>query len=205
MVAHTLLAALTFVVAVTAAPSSKRGPSAPSLSSWHGISSLSGFDNFYGEDNFSSVHNTQTVVVEHSETEVCHSVDVTIIQQQLAVVQEFVKKMITEEICEVETQTIVFSQYLSSISSFSDDLRRHSSKQVGYDSSISGLIGHIHDSNGNVVSNNLGFSGSSVGSHTTVVGGSNWSGSSSPSSVNSAFQAAQAASSASGSSALNGL
>jgi len=163
-----------------------------SFDNWGGISSLSGFDNFYGSDNFAGEISSQTVV-EQSEEVVCHSESVEIIQQRLLVLQEMAKRIITEQICEVETQTIVFQQFSASLGSFSSDLGRTSGRHVGYDSGISSHLGSIVNSDGSLSSNDLGFSGQSCGSQTVVPSGSNWNSSSSPASVGSALSAAQAA------------
>jgi len=163
-----------------------------SFDNWGGISSLSGFDNFYGSDNFVGEISSQTVV-EQSEEVVCHSESIEIIQQRLLVIQEMAKRIITEQICEVETQTIVFQQFTASFSSFSDDLRRTSGRSVGFDSGISSHFGDIVGSDGSLTSNDLGFSGQSAGSQTVVPSGNNWNAQTSPSSVGAAFDATQAA------------
>lgn len=82
----------------------------PSFNSWNGISSLDNFDNFYGCDDFSHSTYTQTVVKQDSSL-VCHSESIEIIQQRLAVLQEMAKRIITEQVCEVETQVVVFEQF----------------------------------------------------------------------------------------------
>lgn len=73
------------------------------FSNWHGISSLDGFDNFYGIDNFDSSLNVQTVT---SSELVCSTVSIDIVQQQLAVLIENMKRVLLQQICEVETQTM---------------------------------------------------------------------------------------------------
>jgi len=100
----------------------------PSFNNWGGHASLSNFDNFYGVDNFDGSHFSQSVVetVEHEQTLVCHTEQIEVIQQRLVVLQEMAKRIITEQICEVETQTIVFEQFHSSLGGFSSDLRRSS-------------------------------------------------------------------------------
>jgi hypothetical protein len=59
------------------------------------MSSLDGFDSFYGEDDFAHSHNWNQVVVKQGEDLVCHSEEVTIIQQRLAVIQEMAKKCVS--------------------------------------------------------------------------------------------------------------
>jgi len=166
-----------------------------SFDNWGGFSSLSGFDNFYGEDNFSGEVSTQ-VTVDESEEEsvvVCQSLSVTIIQQKLLVLQEMARQIITEQICEVETQTIVFQQYLASVSSFSDDIMHTSSLSAGYDSSIVSHYNDLYNSDGSLSTYDLGFSGSAAGQSLVVPSGTNWNPSTSPSSVQSAYNAAQSA------------
>lgn len=192
-----LLAASIFASALAAPSNLMRRSPYVSLDTWGGFHSLDNFDNFYGVDNFVGISKSVTVVQQESET-VCHSVDVSIIQQQLAVIREYVKKIVTQQICEVESQTIVFSQFQAHMSSFHDDLRRTSNRQVCYDDSIASHITEIHDSEGELVSHDFGFQGSDIGTHSIVVGGGNWNADSSPHSVGNAFSSAQYASFASG-------
>jgi len=163
-----------------------------SFNNWGGISSLSNFDNFYGSNDFSH-HNMNQVVVKQDSELVCHSETVTIIQQRLAVLQEMAKKIITEQICEVETQTIVFQQYYSSLGGFSHDLTRSSGRHSGYDNSIASHYSDFYNSDGSLSTYDFGFSGSDVGSN-YYVPTDNWNQNSSPSSVGSAYQASEAAS-----------
>jgi len=196
--------AVSFVSLVALATSAAAGPLAlrpafelstrtlnfPSLSHWGGFSSLDNFDNFYGSDNFDGSHSSQVIIKKEKEV-VCHTQKIEIIQQQLVVLQEMAKRIITEQVCEVETQTIIFKQWHSSLSRFSYDLRRMSGHQVGYDSHISSLYGSLLNSDGSFSGHDLGFSGHDVGSQTVVVGGSNWNDQSSPARVHDAFTAAQ--------------
>jgi len=175
-----------FATSAFAAPTVKRTSYSPvSFDNWGGFSQLSGFDNFYGEDNFSGFHNTFTE--SESQTVVCHDQSVEIVQQQLVVLREYAKRIVTESFCEVEVQTVVWSQFVSGFHDFSSDLLRQSGRSVGYDSSISSHIGSIHDSSGNPDYSDLGFEGSSVGSNLIVPTGNNWDSSSSPVSVGSAY------------------
>jgi hypothetical protein len=169
-----------------------------SFDNYDGLSSMSGFDSFYGSENFRGSFTTHVTVVEDESEVVCHSESIEIIQQRLLVIQEMAKRIITEQICEVETQTIVFEQFYSSMGSFSSDLLHHSGRSVGYDSGITSHYGDLESSDGSLTSDNLGFSGSSVGSQYVVPGGSNWNSQTSPGSVGNAYSAAQSAISASG-------
>jgi len=163
-----------------------------SFDNYGGISSFNGFDNFYGSDNFVGHFSSETVV-ENEQEVVCHSESVVIIQQRLLVLQEMAKRIITEQICEVETQTVVFEQFHASLGSFSGDLRRTSGHNVGFDSGISSHFGDIVSSDGSLSTDDFGFSGSSLGSQYVVPSGSNWNPSTSPASVGAAFSAAKSA------------
>ncbi|KAK6981039.1 Amidohydro-rel domain-containing protein [Favolaschia claudopus] len=164
-----------------------------SFDHWGGYSSLDGFDNFYGSDDFSHFHNFNQVVVKQDSELVCHTEQIEIIQQRLAVLQEMAKKIITEQVCEVETQTIVFQQYYASLGGFSHDLTRSSGRHVGYDNSIVSHYGDFYNFDETLSTHDFGFSGHDIGSN-YYVPSSNWNQDSSPSSVGSAYQAAQAAS-----------
>jgi len=186
-------AVATFSSSAVAAPTLKRTSFSPvSFNNYGGYNSMSHFDDFYGVDNYSGFHNT--ISESHEEEHVvCHSQTVEIIQQQLVVLREYAKKIVTEQICEVEVQTVVFSQFVSGFHDFSSDLMRQSGRSVGYDSSIASHIGSIHDSDGSINSHDLGFHGSDVGSDFVSPSGSNWDDSSSPSSVGNAFNLASSA------------
>jgi len=151
---------------------------------------LSNFDNFYGSDNFSGSSFSQTIVEQQQEV-VCQTERIEIIQQRLVVLQEMAKRIISEQICEVETQTIVFEQFHSSLGSFSNDLRRFSGHQVGYDQSISSHFNDIVSVDGSLSTHDFGFSGHDVGSHTIVPHGSNWNSVHSPITVGHAFASTQ--------------
>jgi len=171
---------------------SRGGPSG-SFNNWGGFSSLDNFDSFYGADDFSHSHNYNQVVVKQDSSLVCHSETITIVQQRLAVLQEMAKKIITEQICEVETQTIVFQQYYSSLGGFSHDLGRSSGRSAGYDNSVVSHYGDFYNSDGSLSNSDFGFNGSDIGSNYYVPTGSNWVDSSSPGSVGNAYQCAQGA------------
>jgi hypothetical protein len=191
-----LFVAVALATGVTSAPAYKSNAIAArgqSFNNWGGISSLSNFDNFYGSDDFAHTSSFNQVVVKQDSELVCHSEQVVIIQQRLAVLQEMAKKIITEQICEVETQTIVFQQYYASLGSFSHDLTHSSSRHAGYDNSIVQHYGDFYNSDGSLSNYDFGFSGHDIGSN-TYVPTNNWNQGSSPSSVGSAYQAAQAAS-----------
>ncbi|KAJ7593077.1 hypothetical protein C8J56DRAFT_780192 [Mycena floridula] len=152
---------------------------------WNGQSSFDGFDDFYGVDNFSGSHFTQTIV--QDKELVCHTQQITIIQQRLLVIKELAKRIISEQICSVETQTVVFEQFHASLGSFRGDLRHVSGNHVGYDSHIASHFGDIFGSDGSFSTSDFGFTGHDLGSSTVTVGGSNWNDATSFESVNSAY------------------
>ncbi|KAG6909122.1 hypothetical protein DXG01_001874 [Tephrocybe rancida] len=158
-----------------------------SFNHWGGFSSMDNFDNFYGSGNFDGSQHSSQTVVDHL---VCHTQQIEIVQQRLVVLQEMARRIITEQICDVETQVIVFEQHHSSLGGFSHDLRHNSGHQVGYDSNIASHFGSIVNSDGSLSNNDWGFTGNDVGSHTVIQTGSNWVDSSSPSSVSNAYNAA---------------
>jgi hypothetical protein len=165
-----------------------------SFDNYGGFSSLSGFDNFYGDSNFDNSHFSQSsITVVKSQEEVCHSESITIIQQRLLVLQEMAKQIISEQICEVESQTIVFEQFHSSLHGFSRDLRRDSGRDVGFDSSLTSHFSNFYNSDGSLSTDDWGFSGSDLGHNYVVPSGSNYEGSHSFSSVANAYKAARSA------------
>jgi hypothetical protein len=165
-----------------------------SFDNYDGISSFNGFDNFYGVDNFSGFVSSQ-VVVEQQEEVVCQSISIEIVQQRLLVLQEMARRIITEQICEVETQTVVFQQFVSSCSQFSSDLLRTSGRHVGFDSNIVSHFGSIVNSDGSLSTDDLGFCGLEAGQSIVVPTGNNWDSTTSPSSCGNAYSAALSASS----------
>jgi len=146
---------------------------------------MDNFDNFWGVGNFDGSRYNQILVKDHEL--VCHPQKIEIIQQRLTVIREFVKKIITETICDVETQVVVFEQFHSGLGSFKGDLRRVSSRHVGYDRDIVSHYSNIIGQDGSVSTDDWGFSGADVGKSTVVVDGCNWDDSKSYLSVNSAY------------------
>ncbi|KXN88276.1 hypothetical protein AN958_07735 [Leucoagaricus sp. SymC.cos] len=163
-----------------------------SFNNWGGLGSFGNFDGFYGVDNFDGSAHFSQVVVQQQQV-VCHTQAIEIIQQRLLVLQEMAKKIITEQICEVETQTVVFEQFHSSLGNFRGDLSRSSGHAAGYDQGIASHFGSICNSDGSLSNSDLGFKGTDCGSQTVVVGGSNWNNNSSPASCGAALSAAQSA------------
>jgi len=157
-----------------------------SLDNWGGHESLKGFDNFYGVDNYSGyLHEVN--VVPHEEL-VCHQKEIVIVQQRLLVIKEWAKKIITELVCDVETQTFVFEQWHGSLGHFSADIRHlDGSHPVGYDSKIVEHFPKLWNDN----YENWGFSGSDYGKNYYAPSGYNWKDDSSPSSVHDAWVVSQ--------------
>ncbi|KAF8968108.1 hypothetical protein BDZ97DRAFT_1916332 [Flammula alnicola] len=165
-----------------------------SFDNYGGYQSLSGFDNFYGSNNFDNSQFSESSITIVKEQElVCHSQSIEIIQQRLLVLQEMAKRIITEQVCEVETQTVVFEQFHSSLHGFSRDLRRFSGRGVGYDSGIASHFSSFYNSDGSLSTSDFGFSGHDLGSSYVVPTGSNWNDAHSHVSVNSAYSAARSA------------
>lgn len=102
-------------------------------------------------------------------------------------------RVLLEQVCEVEVQTIVVQQASSVISSFSNDVSRESNRSAAYDSQISGLLSQIYNSDGSLNNNDLGFKGYQVGNSSVVVSGDNWNDSTSPDSVKKAKDLAKKA------------
>lgn len=179
---------------------SNSGLSSFSLDNWGGFDCLSNFDSFYGSDNFCGNLNSQTVL---SETVTCESQSIDIVQQQLAVLTEFAKRVVLTQVCQVEVQTIVWSQFVSSVSSFSSDLRHVSGRSIGYDSHVASFISDLVDSSDNIVDKDFGFSGTDIGSQLIAPTGFNWVSGSSEVSVQQALIATQVSQLSSTSSFVN--
>lgn len=102
-------------------------------------------------------------------------------------------RIITEQVCEVETQTVVFEQFHSSLGLFSHDLRRTSGLHAGFDAGITSHFSDFFEEDGSLSTDDFGFSGHDVGSNTVIIGGSNWDAETSPASVAFAYSASRSA------------
>jgi len=175
-----------------------------SLSSWGNLPGLSGFDSFYGSNNFCGNNNQQVVL---QQTVSCQSEAIVEVQQQFAILQEFAKRVLLEKVCEVETQTIVWSQYISSLQSFSSDFSHVSGRSIGYDSVIASHISDLVDSSDNIITTNYGFQGLDIGSNLICPEASsyNWQSGVSQISVQAAQFVSQSAIIASHSSSVSSL
>jgi len=163
-----------------------------SLANITSVPSLSGFENFFGPGNFNGNKNQQTVI--QQKTVQCQQQDITLVQQRLTVLRELVKKVVVQQVCEVEVQTTVLTQLKSGIESFTQDVRHVTTRQVSFDESIASMVSQIQDSLGNLSGHDLGFSGSDVGNSSVVATGSNWNDQTSPASVGAVYNASMAAS-----------
>jgi len=169
------------------------GNSSVSFNNWNNISALQGFDDFNGQGNFDGSRNTQTIVIKEVETQ-CQTVQIEIVQQKLAILQELVKRIITEQICDVQTQTIVLAQHNGALQVFSDDIQRKTvTRQIGYDESVAQKITTLVNSDGSLSANDAGFKGSDIGNNTVVPTGNNWQNDTSPALVQAALAAATSA------------
>ncbi|KAJ7035017.1 hypothetical protein C8F04DRAFT_1346343 [Mycena alexandri] len=158
-----------------------------SFSNWNNISALQGFDDFNGQGNFNGKNNGQKIVIQEVETK-CETI--TIVQQKLAILQELAKRIITEQICDVQTQTIVLAQHNGALEVFRDDIQRKVvTKQVGFDQQIASKFSSIVNTDGSLSVDDAGFKGSDIGQNLVVPTGNDWDNSTSPALV----QAAQAA------------
>jgi len=162
-----------------------------SFNNYGGSNAMSGFDDWYGKGDFAHYKHFSPVVVSQSTPElVCHSEKVKIVQQRLAVLQEMAKRIITEQVCEVESQTVIFQQYYASLGGFSHDMTRNSGRPVGYDHNIASHYESIWNSDGTLSNYDFNFTGTDIGSN-YYSPSSNWDQNKSPSSVGSAYQQAQ--------------
>ncbi|TFK40340.1 hypothetical protein BDQ12DRAFT_576411, partial [Crucibulum laeve] len=159
-----------------------------SLNNFGGISSLDRFDDFFGIGNFDGHRNNEIFVQERL---VCRRKDIKVIQQQLVVLQELAKRVILEQICEVEAQVIVLSQVRNRFRNFGHDLRRLNGRKPGFDAQIARQAIHLLNSDNSLNIFDLGFLGSDVGKSTIFVEGSNWDDVSSPEKVLRAEEAAK--------------
>lgn len=163
----------------------------PSLSSWGGHKSLDRFDDFYGQGRFDVSQFKETVI--QKQEIVCRTQQIEIIQQRLVILQEMAKRIISEQICEVETQTIVLEQFHSSVGSFHKGISRDDGHRFGYDQDlINSHFGNFFESDGRLSTHDFGFKGHEVGRNGFIVpNGSNWNDNSSHKSISDARSAAR--------------
>ncbi|KAJ7104187.1 hypothetical protein B0H15DRAFT_942193 [Mycena belliarum] len=170
-----------------------RDNSSISFNNWNNISALQGFDNFNGQGNFNGRKNGQNIVVKEVQTQ-CQTVQINRVQQKLVILQEIAKRIITEQICDVQTQTIVLRQHNGALEVFRDDIQRKTvARQVGFDEQIASKLSTIVKDDGSLSADDSGFSGSDVGKNLVVPQGNNWNDASSPALVQAALDAATSA------------
>jgi len=150
-----------------------------SFNNYNGISALQGFDNFYGSDNFDGSNNQQVIVIQETETQ-CEVVKIEIIQQKLLILQEIAKRIITEQICSVDTQTIVIAQHNGGLEVFRKDIQRKTNKQVGYDQEVASKYNTLFNQDGTLSSADGNFTGEDVGKNLIVPAGNDWNTTTSP-------------------------
>ncbi|KAF8733992.1 hypothetical protein RHS02_07282, partial [Rhizoctonia solani] len=153
------------------------------------------FDDFFGVGNFAGNLN-QVTIIEQQQQLVCRSIDLIRVRQQLAVIQEFAKQIILQQICEVEIQTVIIQQLNSQFVNFGRNVRRVDGGGIvpSFDIVVAQKITEITQvisRGGNLADLNLGFLGSDIGHNSVRIGGSNWNDTSSPRSVGDAYQAAE--------------
>lgn len=166
-----------------------------SFDNFGGLASLNGFDNFFGQGNFHGGLNQHLLV----QQQVCQVSPVNIVQQHLAIVAEYAKQIILTQSCEVEAQTLLFTQWLAGLTSWGNDLRRINGIVPTFDSSIANQIVNVVKVDPitqiqSINTNDFGFFGSQIGGHAVTVLGHNWVNEHSPQNVgfvwNSAISAA---------------
>jgi len=151
-----------------------------SFSNFDNNPSLKGFDDFNGAGNFFGNRNDQTVVIKQVQTQ-CQDVQIQIVQQRLAILREMAKKVITEHICNVETQTIVLAQHNGHLEVFRKDIQRKTvARQIGFDEQVVSKFNEIINQDGTLSTSDAGFSGRDVGKNLVVPAGNDWDNASSP-------------------------
>ncbi|KAJ7903538.1 hypothetical protein B0H14DRAFT_945714 [Mycena olivaceomarginata] len=164
-----------------------------SFNNYNNISQLQGFDDFNGKDNFNGGRNDQTIVIKEVEKK-CEVVKIEIVQQKLAILQELAKRIITEQICDVQVQTIVLQQHNGALQVFRDDIQRKTvTRQVGFDEQVASKFSQVVKEDGTLSVDDNGFSGSDVGKNLVVPSGNNWDDSTGPARVQAALDASESA------------
>ncbi|KAJ8072517.1 hypothetical protein AAF712_011190 [Marasmius tenuissimus] len=196
---HFLAGLFLFVSAVLAGPISSPLPAQSDLDTtpvgfndWQGFSQLDGFDDFRGVDNFDGSQNAQVVVIQQQQ-QVCQTRQIQIVQQRLVILQEMAKRIVTQQICEVEVQTIVLEQFQSGLRVFQQDVQRVTTRQVGFDEEVARKITEVVNADGTLSDKDLGINGEDVGKNTVVVVGDNWDDEKSPEQVKKAKEDAEKA------------
>jgi len=152
---------------------------------WGGFQSLNGFDDFFGVDNFIGIKNQIIILPGHQFF--CKSSNIHHIQQQLFIFQELIKKLILEEICEVEVQIIILQQFTGGFDIFFNDLNRFGGKSPGFGKEIAKFGPQLFDFDGKFKIQDFGFSGKDIGKNIIIIINDNWDDDRSPQSAKNAF------------------
>ncbi|KAF7327701.1 hypothetical protein MKEN_00349600 [Mycena kentingensis (nom. inval.)] len=163
-----------------------------SFSSFQNITALRGFDDFEGAGNFRGERNQQVVVIQEVQTQ-CQDVQIQIVQQRLAILREVAKKIVTEHICNVETQTIVLAQHNGHLEVFREDIQRKTTRGIGFDQEIVSKFDQIFSQDGSLSVSDAGFTGIDIGKNLIVPSGNDWDEANSPQrqpSIDAAIEAA---------------
>jgi hypothetical protein len=134
---------------------------------------LAGFDDFFGLGNFNGLKNQQLLLPDQKNL-VCQAQQAVVIQQQLAILQEFAKQIILTQACDVQAQILFLEQFRGGLRDFRLDLQRVSGRQIGFDANIVVLIQQIILPGGGLNVRDFGFRGSDIGKNLLVPGGSVW-------------------------------
>jgi hypothetical protein len=157
-----------------------------SFNNFGGLSSLNHFDEFFGQGNFCGVQN----VLVQQNVVTCQVTQVNIIQQHLAIVAEYAKRVILTQSCETESQVLLFSQWLGGLVNWGHTLRRVNGVAPTFDVAVANQIVNVVDVSNNIVVRDFGFVGSNIGSHAVTVIGDNWINEVSPSTVGFVWESA---------------
>ncbi|KAF8604238.1 hypothetical protein BDV93DRAFT_606253 [Ceratobasidium sp. AG-I] len=151
-------------------------------------------DDFFGVGNFAGNFN-QVTIIQQQQQLVCSANDLRVVRQQLAVIQEFAKQVILQQICEVEIQTVIIQQLNAQFVDFGRNVRRRNNNNApSFDIVVAQKITQITQiisQGGSLAGIDLGFLGSDIGRNSVRVGGSNWNDATSPNTVGNAYKASK--------------
>ncbi|KAH8831910.1 hypothetical protein DL96DRAFT_1589392 [Flagelloscypha sp. PMI_526] len=180
----TIIAALSLSSVVFASPVAKRIPTVnarddheykgKSLNGWGGYKSLEKFDDWYGGANNFDGHKNEVKVLEQEQV-VCRALDARIVQQKLAILQEMAKRVLSEQVCEVETQTIILHQHNAAWENWVKDVHHWSGKPIGYDKEVAKKYKDIVKEDGwELEDKDHEFNGYDIGKNKVIPKGNNW-------------------------------
>jgi len=157
-----------------------------------GFQSLNGFDDFFGADNFAGNKNQKIILPEQGS---CRSSNnIGNIQKQLFIFQELIKKLILEEICEVEVQIIIIQQFTGGFDAFQNDIFRSNGQEPGFDREIAKFGQQLSfDDEGKFNIQDFGFNGGDIGKNIIIIINDNYDKDRSPQSIQSAFDISESA------------